>query len=97
MTLLSIRSTMPIDFNDPLVKLESDLENGKFDESYKKLMQSNRPKKHFIDINLLKDLCNQPLTWKQIGDILNINCETVRRYAKTWDIHKNNMPKIKAN
>jgi hypothetical protein len=88
---------MPIDLNDPLVKLESDLENGKFDESYKKLMRSTRPKKHFIDIDLLKDLCKQPLTWQQIGDILNINSETVRRYAKTWDIHKNNMPKTKAN
>jgi hypothetical protein len=98
MSLLSIRSTMLIDPNDPLVKLESDLEAGLFDESYKKLMQSNkkgRPKKYSIDVNQLKELCSQALSWEDIGRKLNIDAETVRRYARFWEIHKNNIPKTK--
>lgn len=99
MSLLSIRSTMSIDPNDPLVKLESYLDAGLFNKSYRKAMQSNkkdRPKKYSIDVNKLKELCSQELSWEDIGRKLNIDAETIRRYAKGLEIHKKNMPKTKS-
>ena len=84
--------SLPTVYDERLMDLEARLFEDDCDQNYYSKKRSEHKKSFNLDMDRLKDLCSQPLTWQEIADELGETKARVRDFARAQKIEKVRTP-----